>query len=373
MKMKRLGESAMTMRMVLVGLVAALGVTIPTPTQCNQWWLSIRNVGSAALADWDHWKPHEKNGVQGVLDFAAPASCCGIPEADGRDAGVIAAHHMRLPKTNDVTSRDKCETWPDLPANVFETPPVVFEPLVISGELNVGVAYELNRMAEGIGIKLPPADGTESATGPGKPPGALARLAGTNKKEPASTRNRVAAEPVDAPFSRIDNLEAGLWAGLIQSAERVLAEDRDASSSTPELARLSSKLEHGFPGVRQVTLDEWIDFDGTDLIGAGSAQPVPSDREIFEDEGESIGVQDSVRSFDSVESPELMSWSEAQAYDRRDSEPSVKPVHPLKPTDLVTRPGMSSDLKQAILLTKDALNAWMNLVLRGSSFKITKR
>jgi hypothetical protein len=378
--------------MVLVGLVAALGVTIPTPTQCNQWWLSVRNVGSAALADWDHWKPHGKNELQGVL-YLSPmvareqptggqvrheetrpaASPDRIGESQASAGRVIAAHHMKLPKPNEVTSRDKSETWPDLPANVFQTRPLVFEPLVISGDLNGGVAYDLNRIAEGIGIKPPTASGTRIATGPGKPPGALARVAGKIKKEPASPRNEVAPEPVNVPISRIDNLEAGLWAGLIQSAEHVVAEDRKAPSSTPPLARLFSKLEHGLPRSPHVALDEWLDFDGADLIGAESTQAVPSDLVIADEEGGSIPILGSDRGFDPVESPDLVPWPDALAFDRRDFEPVVGPAHPLKTTDVVSQPEISSDLKQALLLTKDAFNAWMNLVRRGSSFKITKR
>ncbi len=382
----------MTMRMVLVGLVAALGVTIPTPTQCSQWWLSVRNVGSAALADWDHWTPQGKNEVQGILNLP-PAVSRERPAGDevreevhqgvvspnriaeGHASGtpLIATHHVKLPTTDDVASQEPSETWADLPANVFETRPIVFEPLVISGNLNAGVAYDLNRMAEGIGIKGPAAGGTKSTTGPSKPPAALTRFAAKIEKEPASARDQVTAEPAIVSVSRIDNLEAGLWAGLIQSAEHVLAENRDASSSTPVLAQLSSQLDGGLPGGPDITLDEWIDFEGAGLIGAESIQPDPSVLEIADEEGGSIPILGAVRELDPVEGPDVLPWSDALAYDRRDSEPVVKPAHPLNTPDVVSEAPISSDLKQAIILTKDAFNAWVNLVRRGSALKVTKR
>jgi len=434
--------------MVLVGLVAALGVTIPTPTQCSQWWSSVRDVGSAVLADWDHWKPREKNEVQSVLQLPAvialqrpavipvrhkPSQPVVSPrrtvEPYESRMHLIAAHHVRLPKTDDVEVKASSETWPDLPSNVFQTRPIVFEPMVISGDLNGGVAYDLNRMAEGIGIKAPtggraqsttgPAkvtgtlaglpskyeplaisgdlnggvaydlnrmaegigikapsrSGAQSSTGPAKAAGALPGLASKIKKKPAVVRHTVVAQPGIAPFSRIDNLEAGLWAGLIQSAEHTLAEDTAASPSTPSLPRLSAHVESMLSGGPHTPLVLSIDFDGWDLIDADSAATVRSDRAIADEVDGSIRISGSVNGFESGESLELLPWAEAMAFDRRDSEPSVTRTHPSKTTGTasVFEPEISSDLKQAISLTKDALNAWMNLVRRGSSFQITKR
>ncbi len=382
----------MTMRMLLVGLVAALGVTIPTPTQCSHWWLSVRNVGSAALADWDHWTPRGKNELPSVISLPPVAAherltgdqVCDrfrqrvaspgcIAQAQAIGARLIAANHMKLPTTDDVASHETSKTWADLPANVFEKRAIVFEPMVISGDLNAGVAYDLNRMADGIGIKPPTGGGAKIATGPSKPPGALPRLAVEIKNEPAPARNPFAADLAIVPLSRIDNLDAGLWAGLIQSAEHVLAEDRVPSSSTPVLAQSSSQPESGLPGGPNVTPDEWIECAGTDLIAADSAWPDPSDPGIADEEAGSMPILGADRAFDPALSPDLLPWSQAQAYDRRDSEPVVAPAQPLSAPDAVSKPEISLELKQAILLTKDALNAWVNLVRRGSVLKVTKR
>jgi hypothetical protein len=506
MKTKRLGESAMTMRMVLVGLVAALGVTVPTPTQCSQWWLSVRNVGSAALADWDHWTPRDTNDLQGIFQLPPevareqrtveqarpeehPAAVRGDllilpgdwlqPRTAARSLHplltLIAAHHFRLPANDELSSRDNPVIWPDLPDSVFQTPPLAFEHLAVSGDLKGALAYDLDLMAVELGIEMPitsrtqlpsdrslspyrkgrtipssiheeekaghpslgrvprgsvlrsqsrqvaallpvlfqgtvrpltfdasphpvegnpknasldlrspsPRPGGSARTACEEGPGARAQQNGPASQRPDNPFNSGISSPqpslgheqmlgasapalptFDAPFSRIENLEAGLWAGLIQSANGASADERVAFSPAPVLADLSSQSENRLHKRPPPTIDELLEFAGADLLGATCAQPVPSDPDTTEDDGGSPTVG-SVECLEPQESPELMPWSDALASDRRDSESVVRSEPLLKPAGAVSKPEMSSELKQALLLTKDALNAWFNLVRRG--------
>ena len=47
----------MMLRLGLVGIVAALGVTLPAQPACERWFDSVQSWASATLADWDTWKP----------------------------------------------------------------------------------------------------------------------------------------------------------------------------------------------------------------------------------------------------------------------------------------------------------------------------
>ncbi len=49
----------MMTRLVLVGLVAALGVTLPSRPDCDRWISSTQRWASRVLADWDTREPHE--------------------------------------------------------------------------------------------------------------------------------------------------------------------------------------------------------------------------------------------------------------------------------------------------------------------------
>jgi len=306
----------MTTRMLLVGLVAALGVTIPTPYQCSQWWLCVQNVGSAALADWDHGKPDNHQELRGILrlppaiarkqpvresvrpdETRTALSVCGSVESQAAGGPRKAVGQRNLTQPRTAARREGAKSWANLPADVFQTPTIVFEPLVISGDPDAGVAYELNRMSDGIGIKEPANLGSKKHSAPSTPSVASVRLAGTSERELSSGTIAFAA------CSRIDNLDVGLWAGLFQSAERAMAEDQVSAFPTPTPTRFSSDIKTA----------------------------------------------------------------------RRNPEAVLKPAHPLTSRNVSAEPEIASDFKHAILLTKDALNAWMGLVRRGSSLTITKR
>src|SRR6516162_4698190 len=68
MKTTRPGERPMTLRLVLVSLVAALGLTIPGVPMIESWVASTQNWMNARFADWDTRDPKTADYVI-VSDF----------------------------------------------------------------------------------------------------------------------------------------------------------------------------------------------------------------------------------------------------------------------------------------------------------------
>jgi len=62
LKTTRTGEHSMFLRLVLVGMVAAMGVTIPSRWGCEHWFNSAGAWASSTLADWDTWSPSDAQG-----------------------------------------------------------------------------------------------------------------------------------------------------------------------------------------------------------------------------------------------------------------------------------------------------------------------
>ena len=54
----------MMLRLVLVGMVAGLGVTIPSRPVGHGWLGSAERWANALLADWDSWRPDENEGTR---------------------------------------------------------------------------------------------------------------------------------------------------------------------------------------------------------------------------------------------------------------------------------------------------------------------
>ena len=60
MKNTRAGDRSMMLRLVLVGMVAALGVTIPGGTNRGGWLVSVERWSNSVLMDWDTWTPDNR-------------------------------------------------------------------------------------------------------------------------------------------------------------------------------------------------------------------------------------------------------------------------------------------------------------------------
>ena len=49
----------MMLRLVLVGMVAALGVSIPSQPSCEHWYDSAQAWAMSLMAEWDTWEPSD--------------------------------------------------------------------------------------------------------------------------------------------------------------------------------------------------------------------------------------------------------------------------------------------------------------------------
>jgi hypothetical protein len=150
----------MTLRLVLVSLVAAMGLTVPSAPVIESWVASTQNWMNAKFADWDARSPQTAdyvivNDYYDVVRFAPrpaitypPATA---PEPSERTGLTIAssASYACKPAAQQV-SRSAA-----IPPVSLISKRTSFEPILVDEKLSLGVAYELNFKNEGIG-QMPP-------------------------------------------------------------------------------------------------------------------------------------------------------------------------------------------------------------------------
>ena len=105
----------MMSRLVLVGMVAVLGISLPSRSENGGWFASARMWMIAQLAEWDTYTPGEDEGFY----------VGGSPYSPGRGVESVATRAAA---------------------------PATFEPIPVNQDLGCGIADELNRMAEGLEI-----------------------------------------------------------------------------------------------------------------------------------------------------------------------------------------------------------------------------
>ncbi len=148
----------MMLRVALVGLVAALGVTVPSQTRCRLWFESAQNWGSSVLASWDNWKPRDSGRLHGPLNAGGATECPECKLARAR----LAANERKLKTPTDSGTQSKAtqpaaaDVRPESPVvsvSIRETDQqhaVSFEPIAVDVNDDAGIAFELNRMSEGL-------------------------------------------------------------------------------------------------------------------------------------------------------------------------------------------------------------------------------
>ena len=144
----------MTLRLVLVSLVAALGLTIPSAPVIESWVASTQNWMNARFADWDTRNPQIADYVI-VSDYydverlaprlaicSAPATA---PEPSDRP-GPPMASSVASPASQPCF---KTRTAAVRPVSIVRQAKS-FEPVWVGEKLNLGIANELSRKNEGI-------------------------------------------------------------------------------------------------------------------------------------------------------------------------------------------------------------------------------
>ena len=150
----------MTLRLVLVSLVAAMGLTIPSTPVIESWVASTQNWMNARFADWDTRNPQTADYAI-VSDFydmerlaprpARSSLPATAPEPSGRtgppnaSSAAFSSKPALLQDTQSATVR---------PVS-FVGKRQSFEPIWVDEKLSLGIAYELNLKNEGIGV-VPP-------------------------------------------------------------------------------------------------------------------------------------------------------------------------------------------------------------------------
>src|SRR5581483_7823241 len=101
--MRGRGEHLMISRMILVGLVAVLGVSLPSRSESDGWLSSAHDWVIAQLADWDTYTPGE-DGCISMPEVSAPLPRNAARKAGGADVKAPAAFEV-IPVADDRANR----------------------------------------------------------------------------------------------------------------------------------------------------------------------------------------------------------------------------------------------------------------------------
>jgi len=169
----------MMLRLALVGIVAALGVTLPDQSACEQWFASAQNWANATLADWDTWTPHARDNdcrpyARGKTDCPQCRLARSKPAANPRTPVRTAEHRAVATVGQEVLiSAKPAVEQPPRPSSPTENRQSVgFEPIVVQEDPFSQVGFELNRMADG--IEVPAASSTPPPSAPAPPTAVVA-------------------------------------------------------------------------------------------------------------------------------------------------------------------------------------------------------
>ena len=142
----------MMLRLVLVGGVALLGLTIPSKPGCDRWLNSAQSWASAVLADWDNWTPRGRGGSDSSAGPVARVceQCRLARERRAAQTRMPAAAAPVMSLASAIVGAtggggNGCDV---LPADVFAPAVVVFEPIKVAEPLLVSVTHELNVVSE---------------------------------------------------------------------------------------------------------------------------------------------------------------------------------------------------------------------------------
>jgi hypothetical protein len=150
----------MMLRLVLVGMVAALGVTVPGGTNRGGWLISAGRWSNSLLVDWDTWRPDSRDSqARPVATARHQCEKCRLARAAIalRERGPVPSLVVNSTKSASVqtrigTEKPTAESHHILPADLRGAPASAFESIDVGDDFYAGVAFELNRNNEGIDL-----------------------------------------------------------------------------------------------------------------------------------------------------------------------------------------------------------------------------
>jgi hypothetical protein len=373
MKTIRSGERPMTLRLVLLSVVAALGLTIPGGPLIEHWISSTQTWMNARFADWDTRNPQEGDYVI-ISDGHEVQFGSGRPTPASRTSQLTVAtdftlHADKLIRpaapaerlfarpsvTLPISFRGTFKTFEPLSTDgsnrpdfamdlnrasegIGVVPPVVvrprparpvFEPLSVDEILDTGVAYELNRKNEGLGIK------------PDKP-----RLV-------RSSPPRLETSPLPS-FALLEASENLYFSGRLEPISpagpvTAVAQERPAPR-TEKRADPESMDEIDLPD-DGLTIEHdgfavaWIPF------GSVTPSPAPAPEHQAAGHFEPLEVEDNVESRFADELNRRSEGFDVPA-------PSIASA---RRSDVGFNPPPANELNRAMKLTRDAVYAWVNV------------
>jgi hypothetical protein len=217
----------MFLRLVLVGMVAAMGVTLPSRWGCQHWFDSAGVWASATLAEWDTWRPKDAAGRSHTY-LRGKTEC---PECRlARERARSRAQDLRTAGRSVVTAaatgaiviaaEPRAAGPPAVSAPAAQRKRVAIEPIQVAQDFVSGIASVLDAVPERPEEKPTPTAALDHAPVP--TPHSPLPLEVKPRPTVDVTRTSVADEPIVAT----DNLELAILAELCREADRVSSEAR---------------------------------------------------------------------------------------------------------------------------------------------------
>jgi hypothetical protein len=369
----------MLTRLVLVGMVAALGITVPTRPEILGWIKTAHSWTASRLAEWDPCEPSQVDAIAVVpMPPRAPIEMNPDVAAAPRPSTVVAGREGRTA----VSPREG-------------RPAPAFEPIVVV-DWAIGLADELNRAAEGLDIPVLPASDNHRATVE------VQGLAGFVRKStdfglvlPADTVEQKLATlwfqaeegPDGTGFPTDSPLSGRRWGAAIppiscrfsgpSTAERIAPTEDAVTGLADALNRLADRIDPSMWTAAVAVASEWT----LAIASAGPRLPSGGDRST-----PAFVPIDPVTTMDSDLAHELNRASEGLAVvpDASVGEPCPKPESLVQqgplPTPRVPVEGVGAshsdpppDVGLALRLTREAAHAWMNVLTGPAGVRVSAR
>jgi hypothetical protein len=145
----------MMLRLALVGMVAALGVSIPSQPGSGSWFVSAEAWATSLLAEWDTWEP--SNGDEsGVAHGHIGCEECRLARlrilanASGATSPVARSASNAGSAPTPSNSSPSITAAKEVPSPSKAADAIAFDPIHLEENSEAGVAFELNRMSEGL-------------------------------------------------------------------------------------------------------------------------------------------------------------------------------------------------------------------------------